>query len=44
MIKPVKMVARKTSLRGHEEESLRETTLKREPILIWVTADLCYVI
>lgn len=44
MSKPVKMVARKNLLRGHEEESLRETPLKRELILIRVTADLRYVV
>lgn len=39
MTKPVATMARKKSLRRHEEETLEGTRLKRKPILIWITPD-----
>ncbi|XP_060762729.1 uncharacterized protein LOC132872137 [Neoarius graeffei] len=44
MSKPVATVARKNSLRRHEEETSRGTRLKRETILIWATTDSLTII
>lgn len=39
MTMPEMIVARENSLRLHEEETLKETRLQSEPILIQVTPD-----
>lgn len=34
---------KENSLRGQKEETLKGTGRKRDPILIWVTLDLCFM-
>lgn len=41
MSKPFEKVARKNSLRGHKEETLRGSSLKSKRHFFWVTLKLC---